>query len=72
MFSLYSNYTDSVSSGDQMGRSKKELKKIHNRKIRKAKQKLQLFKAGQISLKQLTQRAKHFLNKGKKKRTTLA
>jgi len=46
MFSLYSDYTDSIPSGGPMARSKKELKKIHNKKIRKAKEKLQLLKAG--------------------------
>jgi len=54
-----------------MGRPKKELKQIHKKKIKKAKQKVQLLKAGKLSYTQLTQRAKHFLAKGKKKKTTL-
>lgn len=54
-----------------MGRPKKELKRIHKKKIKKAKQKLQLLKAGKLTSKQLTQRARHFLKKGKKKKTTL-
>jgi len=71
MFSLYSDYTESESLGGSMGRPKKELKQIHKKKIKKAKQKVQLLKAGKLSYTQLTQRAKHFLAKGKKKKTTL-
>ena len=55
-----------------MGRPKKELKQIHSRKIRKAKEKVKTFKEGKCTYAQLTERAKHFLKKGKKKKTGLA
>ncbi|MBN3040286.1 MAG: hypothetical protein JW867_04095 [Candidatus Omnitrophica bacterium] len=55
-----------------MGRPKKELKKIHKRKVKKAKAKLKSLKNSEISYKDLTSRAKHFLKKGKKKKTVLA
>jgi len=51
-----------------MGRPKKELKIIHKRKVRKAKEKVRLYSKGEISCKDLTQKAKHFLRKGKKQK----
>jgi hypothetical protein len=54
-----------------MGRPKKELKKIHRKKIKKAKEKVKLFKEGKATLESLTQKAKHFLKKSKKRKTVL-
>ena len=55
-----------------MGRPKKTLKKIHKKKVTKAKEKVKLFLKGELPKEQLTQRAKHFLTKGKKKKSSLA
>tara|TARA_B100000315_G_C14500015_1_gene551869 strand:- start:209 stop:376 length:168 start_codon:yes stop_codon:yes gene_type:complete len=55
-----------------MGRPKKELKKIHRKNIKKAKAKVRLLKKGEITHKDLTERGKHFLKKGKKKKLSLA
>jgi len=49
-----------------MGRPKKELKKIHRKKIRKAKSKVHLHAKKEIDFNQLTERAKHFLEKKRK------
>ena len=55
-----------------MGRPKHELKKIHRKKVKKAKEKTKLYSKGEISYQELSQRAKSFLKKGKKKKTTLS
>ena len=55
-----------------MGRSKYELKRVHRRKIRKAKEKLRLHAKGEIPYEKLTSFVKHFLQKGKKQKTTSA
>jgi len=55
-----------------MGRPKKELKKIHKRKVKKAKKQLQSLSKGEISLGKITQKAKKLLKKGKKRKSTLA
>jgi len=52
-----------------MGRSKYELKKVHRKKIKKAKEKLRLYSKGEISSEKLTRCAKHFLQKRKKQKT---
>ncbi len=54
-----------------MGRPKNELKKIHAKKVRKAKEKLKLFIKNQLSYSQLTVRAKSFFQKGRKKKSSL-
>jgi hypothetical protein len=54
-----------------MGRPKKELKKIHRKKVKKAKEKIKAQKAGEITFDSLTAKAKHLLEKGKKKKTIL-
>ena len=51
-----------------MGRPKKELKKIHKKKVKKAKEKIKLHKKGELPHKGLTQRAKYLLKKGKKRK----
>lgn len=55
-----------------MGRPKKELKKIHKKKAKKAKEKVKLHIKGELPFEKLTQRAKNFLKKGKKKKTTIS
>jgi hypothetical protein len=55
-----------------MGRPKRELKKIHRKKVKKAKAKVKLYAKGEIPYEKLTQRAKSFLRKGKKKKSALA
>ena len=52
-----------------MGRPKAELKKIHKKKAKRAKKKIQLYLKGEIPGDKLTQRAKYFLRKVKKKKT---
>jgi len=52
-----------------MGRSKKEMKGVHARKIKKAKEKLQLYLKKEVALEKLSQRVKHFLLKSNKKKT---
>lgn len=54
-----------------MGRPKNELKKIHRKKVKKAKEKVQAFSKGEISYADLSQKAKHFLQKSKKQKSTL-
>lgn len=54
-----------------MGRPKKELKKIHNKKIKKAKKVVQSFSKGEIPYQELSQKAKHFLKKSKKQKSSL-
>ncbi len=51
-----------------MGRPKRELKKIHKKKAKKAKSKVRLFSKGEISYEKLTQKAKHFLKKSQKQK----
>lgn len=51
-----------------MGRSKRELKKIHKKKTKKARKEAQQCSKGEIPYEKLTQRAKHFLRKGKKQK----
>ena len=51
-----------------MGRPKKELKKIHRKNVKKAKEKVKLFLKGELGTEKLTERAKHFLKKEKKKK----
>jgi len=55
-----------------MGRPKKELKKIHKKKTNKARLEAKQHSKGEIPYEKLTQLAKHFLTKGKKKKTTSA
>ncbi|MBP7087718.1 MAG: hypothetical protein KBB01_00320 [Candidatus Omnitrophica bacterium] len=55
-----------------MGRSKKELKRIHNKKVKKSKQKVSLFVKNQLSYKDLSLYAKHFLKKSQKKKKIIA
>ncbi len=49
-----------------MGRPKKELRKLHRKKLKKAKEKLKAYLRGEISYSELTQRAKRILEKRKK------
>jgi len=49
-----------------MGRPKCELKKIHKKRVKKSKAKLKLYSKGELSFKNLTEHAKHFLKKQKK------
>ena len=51
-----------------MGRPKKELKQVHRKKIKKAKKKLKSHLEGKTLYSSLTQRAKNFLRKSRKKR----
>lgn len=55
-----------------MGRSKRKLKKIHRKKTKKSRRKANLCAKGEIPYEKLTQRAKHFLKKGKKQKTPSA
>ncbi|NQT28111.1 MAG: hypothetical protein HQ570_00765 [Candidatus Omnitrophica bacterium] len=55
-----------------MGRPKKELKKIHKKKTNKARKEAKQYSKGEIPYEKLTQRAKHFLKKGKKQKTPSA
>jgi len=55
-----------------MGRSKRELKKIHKKKTKKARGKAKQCSKGEIPYEKLTQRAKHFLKKSKKQKTAAA
>ncbi len=55
-----------------MGRPKKELKKIHQKKVKKAKKKTRLHVKGELPFEELTQRARRFLKKGKKKKTAVS
>jgi hypothetical protein len=55
-----------------MGRSKYELKKVHRKKVRKAKEKLKLYSKGEIPCEKLPSFAKHFLQKSKKQKQTSA
>jgi len=55
-----------------MGRPKRELKQIHRKKVKKAKAKVKLYRQKEISYEKLTEKAKHFLRKGKKKKSPLA
>jgi hypothetical protein len=50
-----------------MGRPKKELKRIHARKVKKSKQKLKLFSKGELKYQNLTHHAKNLLKKRKRK-----
>ena len=52
-----------------MGRPKKELKKIHRKKVKKAKNEARSFSKGDIPYEKLTRRAKHFLQKSKKQKS---
>lgn len=52
-----------------MGRSKRELKKIHKKKTNKARGEAQQHSKGEIPYEKLTQRAKHFLKKSKNQKT---
>lgn len=49
-----------------MGRPKCELKQVHKKKVKKAKQKAKAYRDKDIPYESLTQKAKHFLKKGKK------
>jgi len=55
-----------------MGRPKYELKKIHRRKVKKAKEKLKLYSKGETPYEKLTSFAKYLLKKGKKQKITPA
>ncbi len=48
-----------------MARYKKELTKIHRKKVKKAKEKVRLYLKGELPYEKLTQRAKRFLEKHK-------
>jgi hypothetical protein len=52
--------------GGNMGRYKAELKRIHGKKVRKAKGMLKLYKKGELPYEKLTQRAKKLLEKRKR------
>jgi len=58
--------------GGSMGRSKRELKKIHKKKTKKARREAKQCSKGEIPYEKLTQRAKHFLRKSKKQKTASA
>jgi len=49
-----------------MGRYKKELKRLHARKVRKAKAKIRLFYKGEVPHDKLTALAKTFLSRRKR------
>jgi hypothetical protein len=49
-----------------MGRYKKELARIHSKKMRKAKEKVRLFRKGELPVEKLTQLAKKYLEKSKR------
>jgi len=49
-----------------MGRPKKELRKLHRKKVKKAKEKIKLYLQGKISYQQLNTLAKKLLQKRKK------
>jgi hypothetical protein len=49
-----------------MARYKKELARIHSKKVKKAKIKIKLFRKGEITEDKLTSLAKKFLRKSKK------
>ncbi len=55
-----------------MGRSKRELKQVHRKKVKKAKQKLGQHRKNEITYEKLSEKSKHFLKKGKKKKSTLS
>ena len=55
-----------------MGRPKKELRQIHRKKVKKAKEKIKSFKAGTITFDSLTRKAKNLLKKGKRKKISLS
>ena len=55
-----------------MGRPKYELKSVHRKKVRKAKEKLKLYAKGEIPYEKLPCFAKHLLQKSKKQKTTSA
>ena len=58
--------------GGPMGKPKRELKKIHKKKTKKARREAKQCSKGEIPYAKLTRRAKHFLRKGKKQKTTSA
>jgi len=49
-----------------MGRPKEELKKIHRKKVKRAKEKVKLFLEGKISYKELNALARKMLEKRKR------
>ena len=49
-----------------MGRPKRELKKVHRKKIRKAKKIVKLYSQKELAFEKLTVRGKHFLEKKRK------
>lgn len=49
-----------------MGRPKKEMKKIHQKKVKKAKEKVKSHIEGKTSFSELSQRAKKFLKRLRK------
>ena len=55
-----------------MGRPKRELKKIHRKKTKKAREEANQHKKGKIPYEKLTQRAKHFLKKSEKQKSVSA
>jgi len=55
-----------------MGRSKKEMKRVHARRVKRDKRKLQLYSKKEIAFEKLNQHAKHLLDKSKKKKTSFA
>lgn len=52
-----------------MGRYKREMKKVHAKKVRKAKDAVRAFVKGEKSLEDLTRRAKKLLTKRRKQET---
>ncbi len=55
-----------------MGRPKKELKKIHRKKVKKAKEKVKLFLEGKISYKELNALARKMLERRKRTEASLS
>jgi len=55
-----------------MGRPKKELKKIHRKKVKKAKEKVKLFLEEKISHKELNALARKMLERRKKAEASLS
>ncbi len=51
-----------------MGKLKKEMKKIHSRKVKRAKEKIKAFRKGEISYDQLNALARKFLARQNKKK----
>ena len=55
-----------------MGKIKKEMKKIHSKKVKKAKEKLQLYRKNELPYDKLNHLTKKFLSKQDKKQKAKA